>query len=68
MVAKKSRRGGARKGAGRKPLGAAARDERVVVLLTAAELKRLKALAKRAGVLPGGFAHQLLSRDLRRAK
>ena len=65
---KKSRRGGARKGAGRKPIGIAARDERVVVLLTSAELKRLRELATRADVPVGSIAYKLLSRSLRRAR
>lgn len=65
----KGRWGGPRRGAGRKhTIEGAPRRNRVVVLLTDAEHKKLGTLAARDGAPVGTKAWELLSRALRRAR
>ena len=60
--------GGARPGAGRKPLPRSKRrDNRVVVMLTDAEVRKLRRLAREAGEPVGVLAYGVVSRFLRRS-
>ena len=66
---KKGTRGGARKGAGRKPAQpGGARRNRVVVLLTDEQLEALQRLAEEEFLPTGTVAYQLLARVLMRRK
>ena len=67
MAAKKGR-GGAREGAGRKPVGGETRHFRVVVMLTEQEYRKLEAVAAEHQVARSTAAYELLSRALARRK
>ncbi len=64
---RKGKRGGARKGAGRKPAEpGSVRRNRVVVLLVDADFEALQRQAAQRDVPVGTMAHELLSKALRR--
>ena len=70
MSARKERRGGRRRGAGR-PKGTGGppelrRRNRVVVLLTDAEFLALRGLAERSDVPVGTLAYEFIQRELRK--
>ena len=69
MAAREKRRGGARKGAGRPTqIEGAPRRNRVVMLLTDAELDALKAAAAADQKAAGTKAREIVVRALRRGK
>jgi len=70
---KKGKVGGPRKGAGRPPgtgsgPSAEARSFRVVVMLSADELRKLRTLADELDLPTGTAAYQIVARALRRRK
>jgi len=61
--------GGARKGAGRKPLPAGERQNvALLVRMRPEEVRRLHELAARAGEWPGAYVREIIRRHLRRVE
>lgn len=64
MTTKKTKHGGARKGAGRKRATSQARTKRISVALTPAEHKAAKELAAKAKQDPGVWLRALMGLDV----
>ena len=69
MLFSMSPSGGARPGAGRKPLPPSERrDAKLLIAVTRAELRDLKQAARAAGLPPATYVREMLARHLRRRR